>query len=300
MPRIVVGVDAGGTSTIAALAQDGHLIRTHEGGAANASSRGVEAASDTIAQTITAALDGGIPAAIFVGAAGAGREEIAQLIQETLTSRFPGARIAVRDDACIALRSAVPSGDGLVLIAGTGSVAYAEHDGVAFRAGGYGYLLGDEGSGFAIGSAAVRLLLRAYDERGPFTQLAHDIAAGLQAQSAMDVLARVYGNQQAVALIASLATIVMEAANRGERSANKIVQNAALELAQTVTVLAKRSGLAQTEAPVVFSGGLLRENTLLTYLLETHLRNEVPSMPIYKGDVAPYVGALAQAQALLT
>lgn len=299
MPRLVVGVDAGGTSTVAALSQDGNLLRTREGVAANPSSRGIEAASDTIAQTITSALDGAIPQAIFVGAAGAGREQVAQLIEETLRSRFPAARITVRDDACIALRAAVSSGDGLVLIAGTGSVAYAERDGVGYRAGGYGYLLGDEGSGFAIGSAAIRMLLRSYDERAPRDEFTEEIAARLEAQNAMDVLAAVYGNPNAVTLIASLAPVVLNAGGRGDRSANKILQTAALELAETVRTLAKRAQLTGTEAPIVFAGGLLRSNSLLTYLLETRLRNELPSMPICKDDVEPYVGALAEAEKLL-
>lgn len=299
MPRIAVGVDAGGTSTVAALVQDGRLIRTHQGSAANPSSRGIEAASNTIAQTITAALDGAIPQAIFVGAAGAGREQVAQSIEESLQSRFPGAQITVRDDACIALRAAVPTGDGLVLIAGTGSAAYAEHEGVGYRAGGYGYLLGDEGSGFAIGSAAIRLLLRSFDERAPRDDFTQEIAARLEAQSAMDVLAHVYGNPHAVTFIAALAPAVLEAGGRGDRSANKILQTAALELAETVRTLAKRSKLAGTQAPIVFAGGLLRGNSLLTYLLETRLRNELPSMPILKDEVEPYVGAIAEAQRLL-
>ncbi len=296
MSRVVVGVDAGGTSTIAALAQDGRLVRTREGMAANASTRGVEAAAGTIADTILGALDGAVPEAIFVGAAGAGREETARSIEGILQSRFSGARVGVRDDACIALRAAVPAGDGLVVIAGTGSVAYAERAGIAYRAGGYGYLLGDEGSGFAIGSGAIRLLLRAFDERGPRDAFVEEIAARLEASSAMDVLAHVYGNPHAVTMIAGLAPIAIAAANRGDRSANKLLQNAALELAEMVKSLAKRSNLAQSGAPVVLSGGLLRENTLLTFLLETRLSHELPSMPVWKGDVEPYIGALAQAE----
>jgi glucosamine kinase len=299
MRRVVVGVDAGGTSTLAALAQDGKCVRTHTGPAANPSSRGIVAASDVIAQTITDALTNVLPQAIFVGAAGAGREEVAQAMAQALRSRFSGVRIAVRDDAYIALRAVVPSGDGLVLIAGTGSVAYAEHAGIPYRAGGYGYLLGDEGSGFAIGSAAIRLLLRSYDERAPRDAFTGGIAARLEAKSAMDVLARVYGNPDAVTLIASLAPVVLEAANGGDRSANKIVQTAALELAETVRTLAKRSGLIETEAPIVFAGGLLQRNSLLTYLLETRLRNELPSMPIRKEPIEPYMGAIAEAEKLL-
>lgn len=299
MPHVVVGVDAGGTKTLAALAEDGELLRTFEGVAANPSSRGVEAAGETIAQTVLAALDGALPHAIFVGAAGARRASVAAEITQTLESRFPGAAVEVRDDAAIALRSAVPDGDGLVLIAGTGSVAYAERGEKRYHAGGYGYLVGDEGSGFAIGSAAIRLLLRAYDGRAPFDAFPEEIAAALEARDAMDVLARVYGSGQAVTAIASLARVVLDAANRGDRSANKIVQGAALELAELTKSLAKRAGLAESEAPIVFAGGMLGGNSMLSFLLETRLKNDLPAMPVLKGAVEPYRGAITLAQRLV-
>jgi N-acetylglucosamine kinase-like BadF-type ATPase len=299
MPRIAVGVDAGGSKTVAAIAQDGQFIRAFEGIAANASSRGVEAASETIADTITGALDGAHPHAIFVGAAGARRSSVAGAIKETLCARFPGASIAVSDDARIALRSAVPEGDGVVLIAGTGSVAYAEHAGKSFTCGGYGYLVGDEGSGFAMGSAAVRLLLRVLDGRAPRDAFVDEIAAQLQAENEIDVLARVYGNPHAVSHIAALARVILDAANRGERSANKIVQNAALELSDLIKSIVKRAELSESEAPIVFAGGLLSNNTLLSFLLETRLKNDLPRMPILKGAHEPFRGALALAEKLV-
>lgn len=299
MPRIVVGVDAGGSKTIAALAQDGRLVRTHEGTAANPSSRGAEAASSTLAETIAAALDGAQPHAIFVGAAGARRADLAGAVKETLESRFPNACVDVRDDACIALRAALPEGDGAVLIAGTGSVAYAEHGGEHYHAGGYGYLVGDEGSGFAMGSAAIRQLLRAFDGRVPRDAFLDEVAAYLEAGEALDVLAHVYGNPHAVTQIAGLARVVLDAANRGERGANKIVQTAALELADLVKALIKRAGLTESDAPIVLAGGLLAQNTLLSYLLETRLKNELPRMPILKGAVEPYRGALILAEKMV-
>lgn len=299
MPRIVVGVDAGGSKTVAALAQDGQFIRAFEGIAANPSSRGIEAASETIADTITGALDGAHPHAVFVGAAGARRSSVAEAIKETLCARFPGASVAVSDDARIALRAAVAEGDGVVLIAGTGSVAYAEHAGKSYTCGGYGYLVGDEGSGFAMGSAAVRLLLRVFDGRAPRDPFVDEIAAQLQAENEIDVLSRVYGNPHAVSHIAALARVILDAANRGERSANKIVQNAALELSDLVKAIVKRSGLSESEAPIVFAGGLLSNNTLLSFLLETRLKNDLPRMPILKGAHEPFRGALALAEKLV-
>lgn len=298
MPRVTVGVDAGGTSTVAALALDGEFVRAIDGPAANASSAGVEFASETIAETVLCALDGAQPHALFVGAAGAGRADVAQGIRDTLQGRFPSAKIEVRDDAYIALRAAVPAGDGVVLIAGTGSIAYAERSGESFRAGGYGYLLGDEGSGFSIGANAVKLLMRSYDGRVPRDAFIGEVEDALAAGGPFDVLAAIYGNERPVRELASLAALTIDAANRGERSANKIVQAAALELSDLVKTVIKRAQLQESSAPIVFAGGLLRRNSLLTYLLETRLSNDFPKMPIRKDDVEAYAGALRAAEAL--
>jgi glucosamine kinase len=299
MSRIVVGVDAGGTSTVAAVAKDGRFLRAHQAVAANASSKGIEAASNTIAQAILAALDGALPDAIFVGAAGAGRSEVAQGIEQTLQSRFPEARVRVRDDGYIALRAVVPEGDGAVLVAGTGSIAYAQRGDREFRCGGYGYLFGDEGSGFAIGNAALKVLLRALDERVPRDAFAQSLAAELRVETTVDALTRIYSDSNPVALVASLAPFVIEAANAGDRTATKIVQGAAQDLSELAKAIVKRAGLAESGAPLVFAGGMLRRNSLLTYLLETRLRNDLPQMPIHKEDVEPYAGALAAAERLL-
>lgn len=299
MARVTVGVDAGGTSTVAAIAQDGRTLRTVEGEAANASVRGVERAAETIAETIVRVLDGALPNAIAVGAAGAGRDEVAYGIEQALSARFSGARVRVCDDASIALRAVVPDGDAAVLIAGTGSIAYAEARGETYRAGGYGYLVGDDGSGFSIGAASIKLLLRAFDERVPRDAFVEEVARILEARSAADVLAHVYGSAHPVAAVAALAPAALDAANRGERSANKIVQTASLELAELTKSLLKRAGLSHTGAPLVFAGGLLRRNSLLTFLLETRLQNDFPHVPILKDDVEPYAGALAAAERLL-
>lgn len=298
MPNLVVGVDAGGSSTVVALAQDGAVLRTHSGPGANPSSAGVEAASASIADAILAVLDGAFPHAIFVGAAGAARDEVSSTLRSTLESRFPGARVGVRDDAYIALRACVPEGDGAVLVAGTGSIAYAQRGQEEFRCGGYGFLLGDEGSGFSIGAAALRLLLRVFDERAPRDEFADGLLAEIGARSAADVAGRMYGAPNPVAEIAAVAPVVLRYANQGDRSASRIVQAAALELSEMAKSLVKRAGLAESGAPLVLAGSLLRSNSLLTFLLETRLKNDLPAMPVYKGEALPVEGALAAAQRL--
>src|SRR6266566_9592568 len=112
MSSIAVGVDAGGSKTAVTYSLDRQCKGVWYGEPANATVRGPERAAVAIAETIELALDGALPNAIFVGAAGAGRDSIAGTLRGSLESRFPRARIEVRDDAYIALRAAIPAGDG--------------------------------------------------------------------------------------------------------------------------------------------------------------------------------------------
>lgn len=300
MRAIAVGVDAGGTSTKASASRDGRAYGEASGDAANASAIGFERAATAIASVVRKALAGEKADAICVGAAGAGRPEVSSAFEAELQKQFPGALVRVCDDARIALRAAVPDGDGIVLIAGTGSIAYAEFGDVVFRAGGYGYLVGDEGSGYAIGSAAVRLLLRSYDGRTIADAFTTKVAAALGAGCANDVLERVYRSEHPVRTLAALAPMTIDAANAGERSANKILQAAALDLSDLVKSVLRAAAPESRDVSIVLAGGLLRDNSLLTYLLETRLINEHPFLHAVKGASAPQFGALALAQRMLT
>jgi N-acetylglucosamine kinase-like BadF-type ATPase len=299
MSRIAVGVDAGGSKTAVTYSVDGDCKGVWYGGSANATVQGAERAGDSIAKTIELALDGALPDAIFVGAAGAGREDAAGELKSALTSRFAGANVEVRDDAYIALRAAVPEGDGAVVIAGTGAIAYAEKNGAGFRSGGYGYVFGDAGSGFGIGAAAVDRLLRAYDGRAPRDAFAEEVAAALEVRTLNETLQKVYAAGAPARVLAALAPIVIESAGRGDRSASKIVQQAAAELNSLVRAAIASAGLMGSDAPIAFSGGLLSASSLLTFLLETRLLNDFPEMPILKDNPAPAAGALCAAERLL-
>ncbi len=294
--RIAVGVDAGGTSTVAVASRDGVAGTPFVTEAGNASSRGLDAAVEAMTRAINGALAGAKPDAIVVGAAGAGRENVATPMHAALAERYPSAAIDVADDGRIALRAGVATGDGIVLIAGTGSFAYAEVGTEQYRAGGHGYAIDDAGSGFSIGSAAAKLVVRAYDGRVPFDATADAIALALGAKSARDVLDRVYRDGPPVATLAALAPEVIRLADVGERSAVKIVQGAALELGDLVRAVVKSSGATGRELPIVLAGGLLGTNSLLTFLLETRISNELPTFFVVKNAPAPCFGALAIAE----
>lgn len=296
---IAVGVDAGGSHTVAVAMRDGELLRPAIGPAANVVIAGIDRAAATIGDTIAAAIGTGLPDAIVAGVAGAGTPLTASALLAALTARFPQSRIDVTDDAHVALRAAVPSGDAIALIAGTGSIAYAEVGGNAFRAGGFGYLAGDEGSGFAIGSSAIRLALKSSEGRAPSDALTQAVLARIDAADAREAVAVLSSAGSPIAEVASFATLVLESAAAGERSAAKIVQTAALDLFDLVRSICRIASIgARKDTPLALCGGLLGENSMLTFLLETRVANELPHLMLVKNPAAPHFGALAQARAL--
>ncbi|HET9030631.1 MAG TPA: BadF/BadG/BcrA/BcrD ATPase family protein, partial [Candidatus Aquilonibacter sp.] len=273
---LYVGVDAGGTSTNVVAEGDG-VSGTFEGEGANVRRTGVDGAASVIARAVSAACEGRRADRVAVGAAGAGHPEIAAALTRALSERLPGSAILVTDDARIALRAAT-DGDGIVVIAGTGSIAYASIGDRTFHAGGHGFLLGDEGSGAAIGSAAVRLLLRAYEGRAPRDGFIEAIESLFDAEDAQDVKQAIYREPDPVAKLASVAPVVLACASAGERSATKIVQAAALELFDLLKSVVRQAQFGDRDLPVVLAGGLLSANSLLTYLLETRISNEFPHL----------------------
>jgi N-acetylglucosamine kinase-like BadF-type ATPase len=279
--------------------RDGELLRPATGPAANVVIAGIERAAASIGDAIAGATGSASPDAVVIGVAGAGTDNVKGELLAALTARFPRARIEVTDDAHVALRAAVPAGDAIALIAGTGSIGYAEIGGNAFRAGGFGYLVGDEGSGFMIGAAAVRLALKSAEGRAPSDALTQAVLARIGASEAREAVAHLYASDAPIASVASFAALVLERASAGDRSAVKIVQTAALDLFDLVRSICRIASIGNSkEAPLALCGGLLVENSMLTYLLETRISNEMPHLAVVKNPNAPHFGALAEARAL--
>ena len=293
---IAIGVDAGGTQTHAALAQDGRLVREARGAAANPTALGVAAAADAIVATIRELLAGAAPQTIHVGAAGASRAIVADALCARVATAFPGTVVTVGDDAAIALRAALPEGDGAVLIAGTGSIAYAERGATSHRAGGLGWLAGDEGSAFWIGLQAVKLYGRVLDGRAVHDETTELVARALDARDRDRYLAALYDAPLLPATLAVLAPSIVAFAGKGNRAATKIVQQAAQELADLARAVLRAAGLADATPRLALAGGLLRENSLLSFLLETRLNGDIPGVDIIRGGDEPVQGALRLAE----
>src|SRR5579863_8745560 len=196
-----LGFDGGGTKTeCVVLDAQGAVVGEGRGGPANPLRAGYEAAFSSLreaaADAITAArIRPADVARVCAGLAGAGREGVAHLMLEFLSRQFPGALVRVAADYEIALEAAVGSGPGVVLIAGTGSVAYGrDSSGRTARAGGYGPWIGDEGSAFEIGRRAVSAIARTRDTDAPPTDLTRMIPAALNCPDWDELMVRIMEN----------------------------------------------------------------------------------------------------------
>jgi N-acetylglucosamine kinase-like BadF-type ATPase len=296
---ICVGIDAGGTSTVAALSRDGEYVRSARGPEANATTLGIDDAGDIIVKTAREVLAGQHPDAVYVGAAGAGRPRVAVQLAELLESAFRGACVAVGDDAAIALRAAIADGDGAVLIAGTGSVAYAERGERAQRVGGLGYLGGDEGSAFWIGMQAVKLYGRVLDGRAARDETTDLVARSLGAPDRDRYIEALYDVPLKPSKIAALAPGIIAFAGKGNRASTKIAQQAAQELGDLLRAALRAVELSDASPRVALAGGLFRENSLLSFLLETRLNGDVPGLSLVKNSDEPARGALRLAERAL-
>ncbi len=261
MSTFVVGVDGGGTRTQAvALGLHGQLLGRAVGGAALLDVTNAAEVARSIHQVAeAAAAEAGLTlpaAALFAGVAGGGRPEVKAALRVALATAGVGEAVTVGTDVAAAARDALGTGPGIVLLAGTGSIAWGRNEsGRVARVGGWGSLLGDEGSGYDLGLEGLRAVARARDGRGPATELTRLLleAAGVEAPEGLIPWASQAGKGD----IAALAPVVAEAA-ASDDVAGRLLVAAAVALAVQATTLADRLGPWKVASPpVALAGGLL-------------------------------------------
>jgi N-acetylglucosamine kinase-like BadF-type ATPase len=214
--------------------------------------------------------------------------------ESILREIIAGERISVTHDALIALSGATAGQPGLIVIAGTGSIGFGRNAaGKTARAAGWGYIFGDEGSGFYITRQALRAALRWEEGWGPATALRSVLLEATGASDINQLLHRFYTPEFPRPRVASLAKLVDEAAESGDETARNILNEAAQQLA--IIAAAVRGQLFQTgeAARVSYVGGVFRSRILLErfrMLVEMQDGNEV-APPIY----GPAAGALLEA-----
>ncbi len=294
---VLIGVDGGGTRTSVAVSRGGEIVGRAEGpGSAVRPGRSLVSAT-TIADVVRRALSsaGELMGDVLVaGIAGAGRETEAREVQQALRGEGIARKVVVTTDIAIALEGALGDGAGIVLSAGTGSIAIGrDASGRQLRAGGYGWQMGDEGSGYAIGRAALGAVSRAKDCRGAETKLADRLLAATRSED-FDGLVR-WTATAGPAEVASLASHVLAEAAGGDAVAAAIVHYAAEELAQLVASIRKQLG--GTDVPAALAGGLLNDPTFRAAVSDRLAKQGITAAP---GAVDALAGAIRMASAQAT
>lgn len=265
--RAVLGLDIGGSKTRGLLIEEGVPPRRFLVGSANISSVGLERAGLAL-DDLAAQLDRVDIGAVCAGAAGADSPEGRTRLKTLLAARFPKADVEVVHDTHLILAAAGLQ-TGAVVIAGTGSAAWARHaDGRETRAGGWGYLLGDEGGGYAIARDAVRAALADADHGRRQTAVTVRLMRECGVDTTWQLLDHFYERPER-RYWAELAGCVVELAAQADPDAGAIVDRGADALADLVNTVTTRLDL--TDPPVVLAGGLLVHQPLAAARLRTRL-----------------------------
>ena len=294
-----IGVDGGGTHARAvAVDERGRELARRVGPAGLVDPRDPASAAAAVARLVHAVLaDVGAPAAaaLCCGLAGAGRPHEREAVRIALTLENLAERVNVVGDAEAAMADAFPDGAGVLVVAGTGSIAWARTpDGETLRVGGWGQLLGDEGSGYDIALHALRVIARAADGRLPATALTDVLLAAADLHAPDDLVA--WTASATKARLAALAPAVLDCAEQGDPAAVRVRECAVAAISQLVTTAARRSAL---ESPIIaLAGGLLAPGGPLRGSVATALQLHLPRARIIDRPVDAALGAARIARSL--
>jgi glucosamine kinase len=291
MSKVLIGADVGGTKTAVAVSRDGKIVGRADGpGAAVRPGRAL-ASSSTIAEVVRQALSAAgllLGDVLVVGAAGVGREPEREELRKALRGENVASSVVVTTDIEIALTAAFADGPGIVVSAGTGSVAVGrDRTGKRQRIGGYGWQMGDEGSGYAIGRASLGAVSRAVDGRSPKTALSDRLLKATRSDDYDDLVRWAAGASPAE--VAALAPHVLAVAAAGDPLAQGIADYAARELSQLAICLVPKMDITPP-IPVAVTGGLLGADQPLRKTLLAKLAEE----PLFQPTDTP-VDAVAGA-----
>jgi glucosamine kinase len=289
-----LGIDGGGTKTRCVLGDEKSVLGTGSGAGCNIVRVGEACARDSLAAAIHAAcVKAGVsPQQITrtcAGVAGAADDGVASLVQRVLIEIVGGA-IEVIGDMEIALESAFRGRAGVIMIAGTGAIAYGRNDrGEGARAGGWGRLVSDEGSGHWIGVQAIGAALRQHD-RGKKSQLLDNLMATLEVRSVHDLAVK--ANSDPVPEFARLFPVVITTAEAKDAVANEVLERAGMELAATTQILIGRLFVKPEQVSVATHGGVFAASGVVREAFRADLTRAYPGAQCSDVEVDPALGAL--------
>lgn len=294
--KLVLAVDGGQSSTLALLAAvDGTILAYGRGGPSNhyhepGGHQRLESALRSSTQEALKSAGQSAEAVSHVVLGMTGPHPQARVITQAL---FPGADVQLYHDSVTALAGASVAQPGVVVIAGTGVVAYGRLDtGEEARSSGWGYLIGDEGSGYWIGIEAIRAACKADDGRGDPTTLLQKIPEYLQVHDLRELHRKLYAQEVSRDAIAALAAVTTDAARDGDAVAIRLLQRAGQEVAQAALAVITRLGQLERGQQIYYTGGVFRAGTLILDAFEAAVTTHSPNSSVHAAIFSPAVGAL--------
>ncbi len=309
--RYFLGIDGGGTRTTAWLADDkGKILARAVVGPTNPLKVGFKATErellhatrEVLRQACVAAFPASrsrefpVLEGICVGLAGVDRPQVHARFLRWLKRAIPARHHLLTSDAAIALQAAIGASPGVIVISGTGSIAYGRgvRDRV-LRSGGWGALFDDAGSGYDLGRKAIVAALREYDGRGPSTRLRAKICAALNLPDITQVVLKDLTPKD----IAALFPLVLGSARRGDLVARRLCQEAGKDLAELAVAVLRRLGWSRHAISVVYAGGVFRSSRRIRDSVTRHLQQQAPYARVLLLRRPPVEGALALARSLV-
>jgi N-acetylglucosamine kinase-like BadF-type ATPase len=248
----VIGLDIGGTKTRGVRFENGSPVRDESAGSSNVQNVTREVAAANLAELL-GKIGGGHVDEVYAGAGGIDTDEDARALADLIAPHAPGARITVVHDSRLLLAAGGAS-TGVAVIAGTGSAAWGKNDaGEEARAGGWGYLLGDEGSGYWLGREAVRHSLRRMNQGLEPDQLSRALLDSVGVEEPGKLIALFHSPDTGRRYWAQQARLVVEAADAGDSTSRALVEQAGRDLADLAEQAVRQLGL---NGPVILGSGL--------------------------------------------
>jgi N-acetylglucosamine kinase-like BadF-type ATPase len=303
--RYLIGIDGGGTKCLGVIADEGGKeLAREQAGAANLQQRGVEKATAVVKSVVDKLLESQNAkpeqiACLMAGLAGAGGENIRERAQLLIKNCWTDVPVQVVTDADVALEGAFSGEPGIVLVSGTGSICYGKNaTGQTARAGGWGHLLGDEGSATWIAIKALKSALMMWDGRLPNGELRSRLSEQLEVEDIADVVPEFYGGRVSVSQIAGLSKVVFEL-SESDHAARQIILRAGRELGKLVVAVVRSLAVEDFRAKVALVGGVFSDKANRKKLLGP-LKDEItrvcPDVSFTNPDMEPVMGAIAMAK----
>ena len=294
--NLYLGFDGGGTKTeCIALDADGRIVGHGNSGPSNPLRVGYNAACAALQLAAGGAIASAKYAAsdvrgICAGLAGAGRRNVSEEMRLRLSRIWPGAPVEIITDAEAALETAVGGAPGIVLIAGTGSIACGRNaKSEIVRAGGYGPWIGDAGSAYDIGRRATLAVARARDLAAPATLLTEMILSALDCRDWDDVVEKLAAGPGSV--FPKLVPVVMQATEDGDAAARDILTRAALDLANIALAVVGRLNMKNADFRVARVGGVFGRSYVLDSRVDDLIVRVAPGARVGLLEHPPALGA---------